>query len=171
MPGITTTCRYIKAAPWPHATGVAALGLALGLAFTAHGLWRGGETAEALPLGVWACGWLVVALFAGADGVSRHREYRRIRAMFRKYGFHERIVEPVARSRCQRDAVLLAADEAGCGQQVRDYFRCLGYRWYHVLPDPVVRNPLIFLNPRFLRRSFFPGKKFTDLSTDSSAAR
>jgi hypothetical protein len=91
--------------------------------------------------------------------VSRYREYRRIKAMLLRYGFSERILEPLARSRCQRDAALLAANEAGHGDCARAYFTALGYRWYHILPDSVVTNPLAFLRPSFLRSSFLPGKK------------
>jgi hypothetical protein len=60
--------------------------------------------------------------------VSRYREYRRIKAMLLRYGFSERILEPLARSRCQRDAALLAANEAGHGDCARAYFTALGYR-------------------------------------------
>lgn len=118
-----------------------------------------GESARALAFACWGGGWLVVACFALADAVSRHREYRRIKAMILKFGYSERILEPLARSRCQRDAAVFAAVETGHGESARAYFAGLGYRWYHILPDLVVRNPFSFLSPKFLRSSFLPGKK------------
>ena len=151
--------RFVKAAPWPYLTGGASLLLALGLKGTGVACLADGELARAAALGCWGGGWLVVALFALADAVSRHREYRRIKAMFLKFGYSERILEPLARSRCQRDAAVFAAEEVGHGASARAYFAGLGYRWYHILPDLVVRNPFSFLSPRFLRASFLPGKK------------
>lgn len=156
---LTNRARSFRAAPWPHSTAGASLLLALGLGYAAHHHWLGDNISEATVFGCWALGWVVVALFAAADAVSRHREYKRIKAMFIKYGYRERILEPLARSRCQRDAVLMAARETGHHTKARDYFRGLGYRWYHILPDTVVRNPFAFLSPTFIRTSFLPGKK------------
>ncbi|BDQ35143.1 hypothetical protein [Pseudodesulfovibrio portus] len=151
--------RYVKAAPWPYMTGGASLALAFGLKGAGVARWSSGDVPAAAVLGWWGLCWLVVAVFALADGVSRHREYRRIKAMFVRYGFSERILRPLARSRCQRDAALHAARETGHLDKARSYFRGQGYRWYHILPDLVVRNPLAFASPTFLRTSFMPGKK------------
>lgn len=153
--------RFMRAAPWPYMTGLASLLLACALAGLGLSHLAQTNAARAAIFGGWGTGWLVVALFALADGVSRYREYRRIKAMLLRYGFSERILEPLARSRCQRDAALLAASEAGHGDCARAYFAALGYRWYHILPDSVLRNPLAFLRPSFLRSSFLPGKKGT----------
>ena len=157
--GMKSAMRHVKAAPWPYMTGSGALVVALGLKAAGVAQWSAGNAVEAALFGAWGLCWLVVAGFAVADGISRHREYRRIKAMFRKYGFSERILAPVARSRCQRDAALHAARETGHFESARAYFRALGYRWYHILPDLVVRNPFVFLSPAFLRGSFMPGKK------------
>lgn len=151
--------RFIKAAPWPYMTGLASLLLALGLKAAGLVHWTGGDTPQAVVFACWGGGWFVVSLFAVADGISRHREYKRIKAMFHKFGYKERILEPLARSRCQRDAALFAAEETGYGCRAREYFSNLGYRWYHILPDTVARNPFVFLRPSFLKSSFMPGKK------------
>jgi len=153
------TTRYIKAAPWPYMTGLASLVLALGLCISGLISLDNENLYEAFIFGCWSGGWLVVALFSLADGVSRHREYKRIKAMFVRFGYSVRILEPLTRSRCQRDAALLAARETGHGDHAHTYFIGLGYRWYHILPDSVMRNPFSFLKPSFLRSSFMPGKK------------
>ena len=154
-----TILRHIKTAPWPYMTGTVSLLIALGLGATALTHWTRTDLAAAVIFGCWSSGWLTVALFALAAGISRHREYKRIKSMFVRYGYKERILEPLARSRCQRDAALLAAKETGYGIHARAYFMELGYRWYHILPDLVIKNPLSFLSPEFLRSSFMPGKK------------
>ena len=161
MPSLTSRplLRYVHAAPWPYLTASLALAAALALKGVGMSHWAGGDLPRAAVFGLWGAGWLVVACFALADAVSRFREYRRIRAMFLKFGYSDRILEPLARSRCQRDAAVFAADETGHGCRARAYFASLGYRWYHILPDLVVRNPFAFLSPRFLRASFLPGKK------------
>jgi len=151
--------RYVKAAPWPYMTGVSSLVLAAGLELAGLTLWAEGNVPAAVTCGWWGLCWLVVAFFAMADGVSRHREYRRIKSMFLRYGYSERILSQVARSRCQRDAALHAARETGHLEDARAYFASLGYRWYHILPDTVVRNPFVFASPTFIRTSFLPGKK------------
>ncbi|WP_319468319.1 hypothetical protein [uncultured Pseudodesulfovibrio sp.] len=156
---LSQSLRFVRAAPWPYFTGFASLLLALGLKSAGLAHWSGGDISQAVLFACWGGGWLVVALFAMADAVSRHRECERIKRMFRKYGYSERILEPLARSRCQRDAAIFAADEVGYGDVARCYFVELGYRWYHILPDLVVRNPFAFLRPSFLRASFLPGKK------------
>lgn len=151
--------RYILAAPWPHATAFVSVCIAACLSLWAFVLEARGEVEAGGLLCLWAVFWLLVAFFAGADGISRNREYRRLRAMFLRYGFRERILAAVARSRCQRDAAIRAASDAGYRMQAKAFFRSLGYRWYHILPDVVVRNPFVFLSPRFLRTSFMPGKQ------------
>lgn len=149
----------MKAAPWPYTTGLASLLLALGLKTAGLSYWAGGDVPQAVALGWWGVCWIVVALFALADAISRHRECQRIKQMLIKYGYSERIMEPLSQSRCQRDAAIFAAEQVGHGDSARAYYYDRGYRWYHILPDLVMRNPLSFLSPRFLRASFMPGKK------------
>jgi len=151
--------RYVKAAPWPYMTGTASLLLALGLGAAGLAYWAKDIVPTAAACGWWALCWVVVAIFAMADGASRHREYKRIKAIFIRYGYSERILTQVARSRCQRDAALHAARETGHFDQAKAFFLSLGYRWYHILPDTVVRNPFVFASPTFIRTSFLPGKK------------
>ncbi len=152
--------RYLQAAPFPHLTSLKASGLAL-LS------WVEARHVLAQPDSTWAIWiWLVLTvLFAWgvvlcqADALSRYREFKRVRRMLARYGFCPRIFRLVASSRCQRDAALLAARETGCRAQARGVFQELGYRWYHILPDVIVSNPLYFFHPRFLRSTFLPGKR------------
>lgn len=152
------TLRYFKASPLPHLTATASAVVCAVLA--AHALDHHGQggTRAAATYGVVAAGWLGLALIALMDGFSRYREYRRIRAMLSRYGWNRRVFLLVAGSRCQRDAALQAALEAGHGMRARRLFRSMGYRWYHLFPDAVIKNPLMFFHPRFLRNSFLPGK-------------
>ncbi len=152
--------RYVfRVAPMPHATGGASAALGAGL------LWAGMEPlaegtmfAATLRLAP-AMGWWGLTLLCWADGYSRYREYARLKTILRRRGFSQRLLRPLSTSRCQRDAALQAARELGRGDCARHFFRSLGYRWYHLLPDLVVDNPLRFFDPQYLRTTFLPGKR------------
>ena len=152
--------RYILAAPFPHLTTLKVSGLALVS-------WGEGRVVLAASDADWTSWiWFILSgLFAWgvvlcqADALSRYREFKRVRRMLARYGFCPRIFRLVASSRCQRDAALQAARETGCIPLARQVYLELGYRWYHILPDALVRNPLYFFHPRFLRTTFLPGKR------------
>ncbi|UZP68702.1 hypothetical protein N1030_06955 [Desulfovibrio mangrovi] len=148
--------RYVRVAPFPHMTTISMAGLSLLCGAEASLESDSGNRFLA------AVFWVLSALFAWgillcqADALSRFREFERVRATLRRYGFKPRILRPVSSSRCQRDAALLAASETGFRAQAHRYFRELGYRWYHILPDRIVANPLYFFHPDFLRSTFLP---------------
>lgn len=140
---------YVAAAPLP--CGVALLLSLKALLALLHAPILPAWLMAVLSL-VCACG----ASLAVLDSLSRHAEYRRALALLRRYGFQPRIFRTMSRSRCQRDAALLAARHAGCPDLARDYYRSQGYRWFHLLPDGLLRDPRLLLDPRFLRSSFVP---------------
>lgn len=158
MDAIMALKRYLLAAPMPHLcaflTGV--LGV-WGLSWARFFLDQGRTLAAMLCLAVggslcWG------ALLAEADGLCRFREYQRVSDLVGRYGFRRRIFKVTSRSRCQRDAALLAAAERGCRGKVAALYRTLGYRWYHLIPDWVVGDPRHVLRPAFWRACFLPGK-------------
>lgn len=147
-----------RVAPLPHATGGASAVIGTGLLTAGLDILSEGAAVA------WACllpatGWYGLALLCCADGYSRYREYQRLKRIFGRRGYSPRLLRPVATSRCQRDAALQAAHDLGHGECARRYFRSLGYRWYHLLPDRVVDNPLRFFDIHFLRTTFLPGRK------------
>jgi len=97
-------------------------------------------------------------LFTQLDARSRYQEYKRVRDQLIRHGPDPRIFRSIAASRCQRDAGLAAAKGLGHEMACRGHFQSMGYRWYHLLPDFVMRQPLVLLSPAFLRTTFFlPG--------------
>ncbi len=147
-----------RVAPLPHATGSLSALLGALLADSCLELLAQGALAAALGLALPASGWLGLALLCLADGWCRRIEYLRIKDILARRGFDARVLAPVATSRCQRDAALAAARELGHHGRAREHFRALGYRWWHLLPDACVDNPLRFFDPEFLRVTFLPGK-------------
>jgi hypothetical protein len=151
--------RYLfRVAPLPHATGSLSVMVGAGLAHLGLELLAQGALLAGLCLALPATGWFGLGLLCLADGYCRYREYRRLKRMMARWGFHPRLLLPVAASRCQRDAALAAASDTGHLAPARRQFRELGYRWYHLLPDQTVDNPLRFFSPDFLRVTFLPGK-------------
>ncbi|HDR16344.1 MAG TPA: hypothetical protein ENN79_12855 [Desulfobacteraceae bacterium] len=147
--------RYLAASPLPAATCLFSAAMAVSLPLLAFRFLDEGHTLKFFSLQIIALGWTGLAVFALADSLSRYREHVRMRNMFERFGLRKRILRRAAGSRCQRDAALAAAGEIGCLLEARGYFRSLGYRWYHILPDRVVANPLLFFSPSFLLTGFF----------------
>ena len=147
--------RYLAASPLPTATCLLSAAMAACLSLLGVHLLREGHALECLALQVVTLGWTGLAGFALADSISRYREYVRMRNAFKRFGLRRRILKRAAGSRCQRDAALAAAGEIGRVPEARGYFRSMGYRWYHILPDRVIANPLVFFSPSFLMTGFF----------------
>lgn len=148
--------RYLRAAPLPHLSALAAGAASWGLGAQAGAAWE----AEAWHLAV-GCGLLsgplaVGAVLAEADARGRYHEYRRVKDLLARFGGQARLFRPLAASRCQRDAARLAAAETGCLTELSAFFRARGYRWYHLLPDYVAADPLRLLERSFWRATFRP---------------
>lgn len=69
-----------------------------------------------------------------AEAVYNYKSYKKAKKLFTKHGWDNRIVKPLTRFWCQRNAVSVAAIEAGYKQQVSQYFNNEGYKWYDLLP-------------------------------------
>ncbi len=146
---------YVQVAPFPHGSA-ATFGITSAL--TSHMAVRMLARRKAIAgtlLGCIALAALGVAIFAEADARSRFQEYKRIRALLERYGWKRRIIDPVSFSRCQRDTAQVAAIKAGYGAQIKRYFYDRGYRWYHVVPDALLKDPLYLFSRQFIRSSFF----------------
>jgi len=93
--------------------------------------------------------------FAQFDAYGRYQNYKQIKDSFYVMGFDQRLIKPFMYSKCQRDAVLIAAEDLNCQDEVRDYFYQKGYRWYHILPDAFMKNPLVLFYGLFWKRILF----------------
>ena len=94
-------------------------------------------------------------IFPQLDARSRYQNYKLMKDYFYFYGFDARLVKHVAKSRCQRDAVIVAAEEMGFKGECRAYFTSCGYKWYHLFPDVIFTNPLVLLSKNFWVTTFF----------------
>jgi hypothetical protein len=94
-------------------------------------------------------------VFAQLDARSRFQNYKLVKDHLYIYGFQQRILKPFLKSRCQRDAVIAAADELGLSTHCKEYFRSYGYKWYHLFPDIIFRKPSVLLTRNFWLTTLF----------------
>ena len=99
--------------------------------------------------------FISMSILAELDGFSRFQNYKQVKDQLFLNGYQERLLKPLLRSSCQREAAILAGDELGLGKQVRDHFYEKGYRWYHIIPDFVFQYPFFFFTAYFWRTTFF----------------
>lgn len=97
----------------------------------------------------------VLPVLSQLDARSRFQNYKRVKDQFLKFGFDRRLLKPLLKSRCQRDAARAAADELGYGTHCRKFYYYRGYRWYHLAPDFLVDNPRVLFSRQFLKSTFF----------------
>ena len=110
--------------------------------------------------------FISMPLFPQLDARSRYQNYKMLRDQFYFYGFQHRIVKPFLKSRCQRDAVLAAANELGLAEACKRHFYKNDYRWYHVFPDFVFTHPQILLSKHFWLTTFFAKKYHSRVSDE-----
>ncbi len=106
--------------------------------------------------------WMVVLIMFGGmsvyselDGYSRFQDYKRIKDQLYFYGFQQRLLRTMERSRCQRDAAQLACDELSVGDRSKAYFVAAGYSWYHIIPEFVFDDPGFFFKSYFWSGTLF----------------
>ena len=102
--------------------------------------------AKSAPLTV-ALVFLVIAILGMFDGICRFKEALRLK----RRRLTDRHFRLFCQSMCQRNMIIGLA-----GQKAADYYRDIGYRWYHMLPDILLREPVKFFSPSFLRKNFWP---------------
>jgi len=100
----------------------------------------------------------ILLFLAQMDAISRYQNYKRAKDQLYENGFKPRIVQLYMSSRCQRDAVKVAARDLGFHKELACYYETLGYRWFHLLPDFVFYKPFIICTRRYWQRTLFEKK-------------
>jgi hypothetical protein len=100
-------------------------------------------------------GLSTVPFFAEFDAMGRYQNYKQVKDAIQNRGFDHRLLKPFMHSKCQRDAVLVAAEDLGCKKEVSDFYYSQGYRWYHILPDAFLKNPFVLFHGLFWKRILF----------------
>lgn len=124
-------------------TGVSFLFTFLSIVLAIHCSWM------MCPLLVFS---IIIAILVILDSVGRYFEYRFIKRIFQRK-FSKYLIKQMAKSACQRQAVLTAASETGYYQEAYDYFNSLGIKWYHLLPD-AIKDPKQFFTKKYWKTFF-----------------
>ena len=96
-----------------------------------------------------------MSFLAELDGYSRYQNYKQVKDQLFFNGYQERLLKPLLRSSCQREAAILAGLELGVGKEVKSFYYKKGYRWFHIIPDFVFQYPFFFFSIYFWRTTFF----------------
>ncbi len=100
----------------------------------------------------WSVGLVMLALL---DARSRFQDYKRAKDLFFENGFKSRIAKIYINSRCQRDAVRIAAKDLGLLEQLDNFYQTQGYHWYHIVPDFVFKKPWLIFSQRYWKKTLF----------------
>lgn len=102
---------------------------------------------------------LGIIVFAQRDAWCRFQNYKLVKDLFYENrcnrSYRERIAVLFAVSKCQREAVQVAASDLGLGRELKALHQRLGYRWYHLIPDRVIENPKVILTQRYWKKTLF----------------
>lgn len=96
-----------------------------------------------------------LSIIAELDVRGRYQNYKQVKEKLYKFGYDERIVRLYMHSNCQRDAVRVAGYDLGYHKVINKYFYDKGYRWYHILPDAFINNPMILFSKEFWIKILF----------------
>jgi len=120
---------------------------------------------------IWSAVFIIffsMCILAELDGYSRFQNYKQVKDQLYLNGLQGRLLKPLMISSCQREAALLAGKELGFYSDVKHYFYVKGYRWYHIIPDFVFKNPLFFFTDYFWRTTFFTPYYSSKVNYDNS---
>ena len=98
---------------------------------------------------------LVLPFFSEMDAYGRYQNYKIIKDKLYELGFDLRLVRPFMYSNCQRFAILIAAIDLKCSDEVKRYFLENGYSWYNVMPDRWLKDPLGLFKKDFWEKILF----------------
>ena len=94
-------------------------------------------------------------IFSLLDARSRYQNYKMAKDRLFKYGFDVRLLKPFVYSRCQRDAIAAAVKDLDLRREWMELKQNMGFRWYHILPDMVVRNPWLLFTRDYWSKTLF----------------
>ncbi len=98
---------------------------------------------------------LVLIFFSQADARSRYQNYKQVKDLLHENGFDTRIINLFCHSRCQRDALRVAASDLGMTRQMAAHFKAKGYRWYHLLPNFIFKRPQLLFTVNYWQKTLF----------------
>ena len=138
-----------------HVIGICSVVLSLVIGHYVLQSWNENDVAYYVFLSWLSSFFFMNGLFSQLDAYSRYQNFKQIRDQFYLRGFETRLANTMQKSKCQRLAAIKAAEANGIGEAVKEHYYKNGYRWYHILPDFFLKNPLFLFHPYFWKTTFF----------------
>jgi hypothetical protein len=148
--------RYLQAAYLLHLMGLASI--VMTYFFTRQFLFLLRNDAELWKIilnGYATLYFFTLIFFSQFDARSRYQNYKMLKDKFFEYGFDARLLKPFIYSRCQRDAIAVAAREFEFEKELRKLTYASGFRWYHLLPTLIVRRPGVLFTREYWTKTLF----------------
>ena len=98
---------------------------------------------------------LVLVLFSQADAKSRFQNYKQAKDLLYENGFDQRITRLFTGSRCQREAIKVAACDLGMTRKLNSYLKEKGFRFYHILPGFIFKRPGLLFTKKYWEKTLF----------------
>ena len=114
-----------------------------------------GATMSILINGLVCLYFFSLIFFSLLDARSRYQNYKMAKDRLYKYGFDARLLKPFVYSRCQRDAIAAAVQDLELKKEWIALKYKMGFRWYHLLPDMVLRNPRLLFTKDYWSKTLF----------------
>lgn len=119
-------------------------------------IWKSGESLwKQILLGYASIYFVTLIFFSQFDARSRYQNYKMVKDKMFQYGFDARLLRPFAYSRCQRDAIGVAARELEFDKAWKKLTFEYGFRWYHLLPAIVIRSPKVLFTKEYWKKTLF----------------
>jgi hypothetical protein len=147
--------RYVKVGAFLHLMSIFSLVILFTSAHIAIEFFQEGLFVKFFFWGTLALWSITIPFFSQFDAYGRYQNYKQIKDALFEMNYDPRLVKPFMYSKCQRDAVIIAGDDLGYGKEIRAFYREQGYKWYHILPDAFVKNPLVLFCGLFWKQILF----------------
>jgi len=148
--------RYLQAGYLLHLITIAAVLLIFVCSKKLMLLIEQGESTQALLLYSYlTLHSFTLPFFSQLDAFSRYQNYKMVKDKMYQYGFDQRLLRPFIYSRCQRDAISVAAKEMNYTREWKKLIRSFGFKWYHLLPHLVIKKPLLLLTKQYWNKTLF----------------
>jgi len=153
---IMKTLRYLQTAYLLHLMAIFSILMVYFFTKEFLVLWYNGGISWKLILYAFASIYFFTLIFfSQLDARSRYQNYKMAKDRLFNYGFDARLLKPFVYSKCQRDAIGLAACDLDFQKQWKQLTHELGFRWYHIIPAILLRNPgLLFTKDYWIKTLF-----------------
>lgn len=102
---------------------------------------------------------LVLIGFSQMDAWCRYQNYKMVKDLFFENQDSrqqkKRIADIFSVSKCQREAVKVAAKDLGWIRELSEHYKQSGYRWYHLIPDRVIEKPKVLFTRVYWKKTLF----------------